>query len=180
MLGLFPAEIIPYVVFVLRVANSGIGTVRVIAMNRQQRALGFALASLESLMFAYTAGVVLTDLNNVPHLAAYVLGFAVGGYVGMYIEDRYLNLYEVIDIIAPVDIAHEIAVHLRDAGHGVTETRGIGARGEVMQLRVVSHHRDVRECLTIARTIKPDVFITIEESRFIANGWLKQQQQHHR
>ncbi len=180
MLNLIDPIYLPIIIFVLRVANNAVGTVRVIVMTEGRRSLGFALASLESLLFAYTAGIVITDLNNVPNLAAYVFGFAVGGYVGMFIEQKYLNIYNIVDIIADETTAHEIAEALRADDHGVTEIHGEGARGHVTQLRVVAHHRDVKAVLMIAREIKPNCFITVEESRFIRGGWVRSQHQHQR
>ncbi|GAB5491040.1 MAG: hypothetical protein Phog2KO_12550 [Phototrophicaceae bacterium] len=171
---------LPIIIFVLRVANNAVGTVRVIVMHEGRRSLGFALASLESLLFAYTAGMVITDLNNIPNLTAYVLGFAVGGYVGMFIEQRFLNIFNIVDIVADDATAHEIALALREDNHGVTEMHGEGARGHVTQLRVVAHHRDVKAVLSIARSIKPNCFITVEESRFIRGGWVRSQHQHQR
>ena len=172
--------LLPIFIFILRVLNNAVGTVRVIAMNRNQRILGFSLASLESLLFAYTAGMVITDLNNIANLVAYMLGFAVGGYVGMWIEGRFLNLFNIVDIVADDQVAHTIAVELRDDGHGVTEMHGEGARGGVTQLRVVAHHRDVNDVIRVARQIKPNCFVTVEESRFIRGGWVRSQHQHHR
>ena len=171
---------LPFIIFVLRVANNAVGTVRVIVMHEGNRAVGFALASLESLLFAYTAGMVITDLNNIPNLTAYVLGFAVGGYVGMFIEQRFLNIFNIVDIVADEVTAHTIALALREDDHGVTEMHGEGARGHVTQLRVVAHHRDVKAVLNIARDIKPNCFITVEESRFIRGGWVRSQHQHQR
>jgi len=180
MLDFFDPTILPLVVFSLRVLNNAVGTVRVIAMTSDRRSLGFALASLESLMFAYTAGIVLTDLNNIPNLVAYVLGFAVGGYVGMFVERHYLNIYNIVDITVPMDVAHQIAERLRDAGHGVTEMHGEGARGHVCQLRVVAHHTDVKMVVELVRELRPSAFITVEESRFIQGGWVRSQHQHER
>lgn len=174
-MDLFHPAFAPLLVFVLRVGNSAAGTFRVLAMNRCYRNWAFVLASLESLMFAYTAGIVLTDLQNISNLAAYVLGFSVGGYVGAAIERRYLNLFNIVNIIASSALAHEIAMVLRDSGHGVTELYGEGGQGEVHQLRVVAHHRDTQDVIDIARKINPSVFVMVEESRFIAGGWVRSQ-----
>ncbi len=179
MFGIEP-EFIPFLVFILRVLNNAIGTIRIVAMNRDYKVGGFLLASLESLLFAYTAGIVLTDLDNVSNLTAYVLGFSVGGYVGMAIERRFLNLFNIVDIIAPTGIARDIANALRDDGHGVTEMYGEGQRGEVHQLRIVTHHRETRDVIRVARTINPNVFITVEESSVVHGGWVRSQHQHHR
>ena len=167
----------PILIFVLRILNSAIGTVRLVIMSRGQRVWGFAFASLESLLFAYTAGQVITDLENIPKLAAYVLGFAVGGYVGVLIENRFYQVYDEIKIIASRPIAHQIAVALREADHGVTEILAEGAHGEVSELQIITHRRDLTDVLNIARSIKDDVFVTVEQSSFIRNGWIHA---HHR
>lgn len=173
--------IVAILIFTLRVLNNAVGTLRLIAIQENSRVLGFLLASVESLLFAFTAGLVLTDLQNVPNLAAYVLGFSVGGYVGLAIEQRYLNVYHIVDVVAADSIAHEIAEKLRQEGHGVTEMHGEGARGHVIQLRIVAHHSDVQSVIQLARDTQENVFITVEESRLIRGGWLrKQQQAHHR
>ena len=178
-MDIFDPQHAPLLIFVLRVLNNAVGTVRMIMMNEDRRVYAFALASFESLLFAYTAGLVITDLQNIPRLVAYVLGFAVGGYVGMAIETRFLNIFDTVIIIASVEKGHEIAVALREDDFGVTEARGQGAMGEVMTLRVVCHHMDVKEVIGTAREIKPNAFITVEQSRFIRNGWVHVHHRHH-
>jgi len=168
-----------FLIFFLRVLNNAVGTLRLIAIQENSRVLGFLLASVESLLFAFTAGLVITDLQNVPNLAAYVLGFSVGGYVGLAIEQRYLNVYHIVDIVAAEATAHAIAELLRENGHGVTEMHGEGARGHVTQLRVVAHHTDVRAVLELARSVQENLFITVEESRLIRGGWLRKQHESH-
>jgi uncharacterized protein YebE (UPF0316 family) len=176
-MDLLGPEFVPILIFVLRVANNAIGTIRLILMSQNRRVWGFAFASLESLLFAYTAGQVITDLENVPKLGAYVLGFAVGGYVGVAIENRFYHVYDDVSIIADRATAHEIAIALREADHGVTEIYGEGARGEVAELKVIAHRRDLNDVLKLAREIKDDAFITVEQSSFIRNGWIHA---HHR
>jgi len=176
-MNLLDPQFAPLLIFGLRVLNNAIGTIRIVFVSRGQKSWSFAFASMESLLFAYTAGQVITDLENVPKLAAYVMGFAVGGYVGTIIENRFYHVYDDITIIASRPIAHKIAVALREADHGVTEILGEGAQGEVAELRIIAHRRDLQDVLNIARRIKDDVFITVEQSSFIRNGWIHN---HHR
>jgi len=159
--------------FSLRVTNNVIGTLRLILVSRGQRVWGFAFASLESLLFAYTAGQVITDLNNIPNLAAYVFGFAVGGLVGMQVENRFVKSYESVTVVASREVSHEMAVALRERGHGVTEIMGEGARGEVEELHVIVHRRDLHQVLNIIHDIKKYVFVTVEHSEFIRGGWIR-------
>ena len=163
---------IPILIFLLRVSNNVIGTVRLILVSRGRRAWSFAFASLESLLFAYTAGHVITDLENIPKLAAYVFGFAVGGFVGMQVENRFVKAYDSVTVIASRLTAHEMALALRNKGHGVTEIMGEGAHGEVEELRIIAHRRDLPEVMRIIHEIKDDAFVTVERSEFIRGGWI--------
>ena len=172
-MSLLDPQFLPILIFVLRVTNNVIGTVRLILVSRGKRVWGFAFASLESLLFAYTAGQVITDLNNLPNLAAYVFGFAVGGVVGMQVENRFVKSYESVTVIATREVSHEMAVALRNAGHGVTEIMGEGAHGQVEELHIIAHRRDLPEVLRIIHSIKEDVFVTVEHSEFIRGGWIR-------
>lgn len=170
---LLEPQYLPILIFILRVSNNVIGTVRLILVSREQRLWGFAFASLESLLFAYTAGQVITDLNNLPNLAAYVFGFAVGGVVGAQVEHRFIRSYESVTVIATREVSHAMALALRERGHGVTEIMGEGAHGQVEELRIIAHRRDLREVLNIIHSIKEDVFVTVEHSEFIRGGWIR-------
>ena len=135
--------------------------------------MGFCLCLAGVATFAYTAGHVITDLENLPNLAAYVFGFAVGGIVGMQVEHRYVKAYESVTVIASRETSHEMALALRARGHGVTEIMGEGAHGAVEELRIIVHRRDLHQVLRIVHDIKEDVFVTVEHSEFIRGGWIR-------
>lgn len=166
-------------IFCLRVFNNALGTVRIIVMTNGRRRLAFVLAFIESMIFAYTAAQVLTDLDNVGRLIAYALGFAVGGYIGMLIEDRYIVGFVTVNITVPTD-GQQIAAALREKGFGVTLTLGHGAHGEVATLRSVVDRTQAKEVSDIALGIRPKAFITIEGARAVNYGWLRARRTHHR
>lgn len=66
-----------------------------------------------------------------------------------------------------------MALALRKSGHGVTEIMGEGAHGQVEELRIIAHRRDLPDVLRIIHEIKEDVFVTVEHSEFIRNGWIR-------
>jgi len=160
------------VIFLLRVLNNSLGTLRVIVITGGRRTLSFVLAFTEALIFAFTASKVLADLSNIPNLMAYAGGFAVGNYFGILIEERFITGYVTVNIISTT-LGHEIATMLRDAGHGVTETIGEGALGSVTVLRSVVHRKDVRDVLEKTHNLHPDAFITTEETKAVHSGWLR-------
>lgn len=165
--------------FMLRVLNNTIGTVRMIVTANGRRNLALVLAFIESLIFAYAAGKVLTDLENIPKMIAYAAGFAVGGYVGILIEEKFVTGYVTVNIIS-TDQGHQIATSLREAGFGVTEAEGEGREGAVRLLMSVVLRQDAHQVIDHARSIDPNAFITIEAARSAQRGYVRSIRTHFR
>jgi uncharacterized protein YebE (UPF0316 family) len=166
------ALLLALVIFALRVFNNAIGTVRVVMITRDMRFWSATLAFIEALTFAVVISSVVKDLSNFMNLMAYCGGFAVGGYVGMAIEARFITSYAVATIIAP-GTNRDIANGLREHGFGVTETLGEGKDGTVNMLRSVILRREVSDFMGTVHRINPNAFVSVEEARAIQRGWLR-------
>jgi uncharacterized protein YebE (UPF0316 family) len=166
-------------IFALRVVNSALGTVRVIVTVHQHRWLSSGVAFIESLIFAMVFSRVVNDLTNFANLMAYCGGFALGNYLGMMIEQRYITTYMTATIIVQ-EKGREIAMALREHGYGVTETQGEGRDGTVTLLRSVLLQRDIPHLMKIVREVFPDAFVSVEEARAIHKGWVRAARGNHR
>ncbi len=161
-------------IFVLRVVGNMVTTLRTVMLVRGQKIRSSLLAILESLIFAVALGSVVSNLGNIANLTAYVMGYAIGGYLGLVVEDRLIQKFVAIHIISP-HCAHEIAQAIRDAGYGATENFGIGANGQVGSVTTVVVHLYIKEITEIVQTIDPDAFIMMEELRGISRGYFRRQ-----
>ncbi len=159
-------------IFFLRILNTGIGTVRLVIITRQQRLLAAFLAFFEALLFAITISSVATDLNNIMNLLAYCAGFSVGNYIGMVIERRFITSFMTVNVVCAAH-GHEIALALREHGYGVTETVGEGKDGAVTMLRSVVVNREVPKMLDVIRSTHDDAFVAVEEARAVHRGWVR-------
>jgi uncharacterized protein YebE (UPF0316 family) len=158
-------------IFVMRVLNYAIGTVRLVAITRNFRLLAAGLAALEALVFAVVIANIVTDLGNIVNLFAYCLGASVGSWAGMMIEARLITSYMIANVITSVK-GHEMAVALREAGFGVTEATGEGRDGLVTTLRSVINKRDVPRLSKMVQSLNPEAFIAVEEARGVQRGWV--------
>ncbi|MCD4686202.1 MAG: DUF5698 domain-containing protein [Anaerolineae bacterium] len=159
-------------IFGLRVLGNMVTTLRLVMLVRGQRAIVAAFATVESLIFALALGTVVNDLHNVLNLTAYCTGFAMGGYLGMELERHLVQRFVAIHIISPRK-SHAIAVAIRKAGCGATESWGQGADGQVGIVQVVVSHRQVRDVTAIVERIDDNAFITLEELRGISHGYFR-------
>ena len=164
-------------IFLLRVVNNAIGTMRLVVLTRDRRLLAAALGFLESATFAVTIGAVVNNLTDMLNMVAYAGGFSVGGYVGQIIEARFISSFVTVNIIA-TEKGHDIAAALRERGYGVTETIGEGGAGMVTILRSVMSRQQLGKALKAVNEVDIKSFITVEEARAIHRGWIRAARQH--
>lgn len=167
------------IIFFMRVANYAIGTLRLVSITRNMRMQAAGLAFVEALVYAIVIANVVSDLSNIFNLMAYCLGASAGSYLGMVLESRLIKSYRIVNIIA-TEQGHEIAVALREAGHGVTESLGQGRDSLVATLRCVVTSRDLPAVMRIVYGINEQAFIAVEEARAVRHGWLRQPNGHPR
>ncbi len=164
--------ILAAVIFGLRVFNSAVGTIRLVVMARGRFWLTATLGFIEALIFAWVTANVIADLANILVLFAYCAGFSLGIYVGMSIEARFVTSYVKVNIVTR-NGGHEMALKLREMGHGVTEIHGEGGTGEVTMLNSVVLRVHVPEALKAIYGLQPNAFVTLEETRSMQHGWLR-------
>jgi len=160
-----------FVIFSLRVVNIALDTVRMLFVVRGERFLAAVIGFVETLLFLVAIGKVIQDLTNIPNVLAYCVGFAVGTWVGMVLEDRLALGYVRVHIVSPQK-AKEIASSLRGGGYGVTEMMGKGKEGSVGILEVVAKRRDVTSITRAVTGVDDEAFITTEETRSVYRGYI--------
>lgn len=158
-------------IFGLRIFGVAISTVRMLIMVQGRRFWSSALGFLESLVFAVAIGSVVTQLDNLWNMLAYCGGFAVGTYVGMLLEARFITNFLTVNIVS-THAAHRIAEAVRAAGFGATEGWGQGADGLVGSVRVVVKRRDVSHVIDVVSQIDPGAFMTLDETRAVSHGYI--------
>lgn len=166
-------------IFFLRVVGNMITTLRLVLLVRGQKLSSTILSAFEALIFALALGSVVTNLENVLNLAAYCLGFAVGGYLGLSFEQRFIQRFVSVQIISDKH-GEEIAQSLRRAGYGATETVGKGALGQVSMVTCVVGHQQVRDAVKIVQRVDPDVFVMLDELRGASHGYFRRLMRHAR
>src|SRR5690625_4819588 len=119
----------------------------------------------------YSVGlsIVMQYSSNPIYLIAYALGFGVGIYTGMMIEDRLALGYSVIHIITD-GLDHSLAESLREMGFGVTIERGYGRDGERLILTVLSLRSTETQLYKAIDELSPSAFYYSYEAKYIQIG----------
>lgn len=161
----------PVVIFFLRICDVSLATVRMLLMMRNAKTWTPVLAFFEVLIWIFAVGNAIKNLGSVWHILGYAGGFSMGSLAGMWIEEKLAYGYATARFMSKKG-SPKLGEALRELGFGVTEFQGHGRAGPVSVLVSVVRRRELEDAVQAAQTIDPDIFITVEEARSIARGWL--------
>lgn len=161
--------VLPILVFLARVTDVSLGTLRIIFIARGRRKLAPLLGFFEVLIWIVVVSQVMQNLHSPLAFIAYAAGFATGNYVGMRIEDKLAIGTLVVRVIVPHDAAPLMA-QLSTAGYGVTSVDAHGSAGQVTVIYTIVKRKDLRNVMTIIQDTHPKAFTSVEEVRSTHEG----------
>jgi len=162
--------VIAFGIFILRVLNMTLDTVRMLTVVRGMRTVTWIPGVLQTAVFVLAFGSVINDMDNLLNIAAYSTGFATGNVIGMMIEKRLAFGYINITIVSSLQ-GRKIAEKLRKGGHAVTEIPARGKDGSVDILESSVQRKLAQEVRNIALEIDPDAFITSRDIQRVWRGY---------
>lgn len=157
-------------IFILRVVNMTLDTLRIRMMARGKKWLAFIFGVIETLIYVYTLFSVLGDLENWINIMAYALGFASGSVAGMWLEERLAVGFIHMRVIS-ANYGAELAHMLRDEGFGVTEIEGRGRDGAVVILSLSVKRKNAKKVRELIEKRDPQAFITSEDLHPVRRGF---------
>lgn len=156
--------ILPILIFLARIADVSIGTIRIVFISKGIKNLAPIIGFFEVFIWLLAIGQIMQNLNNWVAMTAYAAGFAAGTYVGMLIEEK-LSFGEVlIRIISKQDIA-ELVSKLKEGGYKITSVSGESETGTVKLILVTAHRKSLDHIIHIVKNYNPETFYTVEDLR---------------
>lgn len=158
--------VLPVFIFFLRICDVSLDTMRIIFLSKGNKWLAPILGFFQILIWVIAIGKIMENLNNWNCYLAYAGGFAVGNYVGMYIEKKIAIGIMLIRIITKKE-ASELIELLRYKGYGVTSIKAEGTEGEVAVLYTIIQRNNLKKVIDMIKNYNPNALYTIEDIRFI-------------
>ncbi len=157
-----PVWLLCLLIFVLRICDVTLGTVRTVAIVKGYLSLAVALGFFEVMIWILAVSQVITRINESFFLAlAFAGGFAAGNAVGILVERRLAIGISVVRILSTTR-GEAIAAALREDGHDVTVFNGEGPDGPITLLYAVAPRRRTQQILQQARSIDPELLYVSE------------------
>ena len=169
LFSLSPA-LIALSIFILRVIDMSLDTIRVLFVVRGRKLLAWVLGFFQAAVFVVAISSVLTNQQSFLTILAYAAGFATGNVVGMLIEERLAVGHIHLSIVSPAR-GVGIAEMLREQGYAVTELSARGLKGMVTLLHVDVIRKQLEAVEKLVREADPEAFVTAEDVRPIRRGF---------
>ncbi|MCX6683532.1 MAG: DUF5698 domain-containing protein, partial [Methanoregula sp.] len=145
-------------------------TIRVIYISRGIKYLAPIIAFFEIVIWLLAMEVVMKDLSNIANFLAFALGFAVGTYVGLVIEEKLSIGMVILRIVTTDDSNEEIVSFMQSENYGITTLDATGSRGNVKMILSLVNRVDVPRITEHIHLTNPHAFFSIEDVRYVNEG----------
>lgn len=161
--------ILPFLIFIARVTDVSIGTLRIIFVTRGKRMIAPVLGFFEILIWVMAVTNIMQNLNNWACYIAYAGGFAMGNYVGLIIEEKLAVGDVIFRIIVRTD-HKELMARLNAAGFGATAMTAEGSKNTVYVVYSIVQRNQAEKVMELIKEATPEAFFTMEDIKMAKKG----------
>ena len=162
---IFRLVIIPVLIFLARIMDVSIGTMRVIFVSRGFKFYAALCGFFEVLIWIIAITQIIKNLNNPLYYIAYAGGFATGNFIGMVLEEKIALGTVLLRIVVPHEI-EELEKYLKESNFGMTVLEAKGIYSDVKILFTVLPRKELEHVLCSIEKINPNIFYTVEDIRY--------------
>ncbi len=159
--NIFAFVILPLLIFMARVADVSIGTMRVILVMQGKKGLAPLLGFFESLIWLLAIGQIFKHIDNPVSYISYATGYAFGTYVGIIVEEKMAIGRVVVRVITALP-ANNLIDYLKERNHRYSNIDATGNDGKVNIIFTVVKRNTLKELIPKIHEYNPKAFFTIE------------------
>ncbi len=164
----FSLYILPALICVARILDVSFGTLRIIFISKGSRLLAPLVGFFEIFIWIMAIGEVMKNLDNVTNIFAYCLGYSLGNYVGILLEERLAIGIVTMRIITKRD-SSKLVNALRELNYNITITDAEGNLGAVSIIFMSLKRAKIKDVIPIIYHYNPLATYSIEDIRYVSD-----------
>ena len=166
---LFSYILMPILIFLARICDVSIGTMRIIFVSKGKRNIAPILGFFEVLIWITAISKIMENLDHYINFIAYAAGFATGNFVGMIIEEKLAMGILMVRVFA-YEKGNEMVQNLNEQGFGATVVEAHGAREKIDLIYSIVKRNELTNVLNVITNLNPKAFYTIEDVKSVNEG----------
>lgn len=157
---------IPALICMARIIDVTLSTIRIIFVSKGQKFLAPLLGFFEIIVWLMAITQVMQHLDRWQNYIAYALGFALGNFFGILIENKIALGHVMVNIITKTD-AHLLVKILRDLGYWITQTDALGNDGNVSIIFTIIKRSEINNIVPIIKKYNPWAVYSLSDMRYV-------------
>lgn len=166
---MFQYVVIPLLIFLARISDVTLGTLRIIYVAKGLKILASILGFFEVLIWLIALGQIIQNLTNPINYLAYAGGFATGVFLGVVIEEKLSVGIMQLRIITKKDAAL-LMKFLKDEGYGITSVNAQGAFGPVDVIYTIVQRKEIPRLIQVIHEFNPNAVYSVEEVKQVSKS----------
>ncbi len=164
-----------FIIFFAKIIEVSISTIRLVFINKGERAKGAMLGFVEILIWLVVVSSVLNNITEDPiKVFIYAAAFSLGNFLGVTIESKIAVGLSSIQAVVNQKDGEVLADALREQGYGVTIIEGKGIGESIKNLLFIQlKRRKIPEAVKLIKSHSPDAYITVNEIKTMLGGYIK-------
>jgi uncharacterized protein YebE (UPF0316 family) len=161
-------------IFVAKVIEVALSTLRVIILNSGKKMLGAILLFIIIIIWLIVAGMVVINITEDPiSIIMYALGNAVGSYLGSWLEEKLALGDNIVMAIIDDEKGDNLTNILRKKGYAVTTMDGKGLEKNKKVLMIASKRKKRQDIIKVIKKIDKQAMILVQPALDIHGGYVK-------
>ena len=163
---IFKWVVVPLLIMLARICDVAMGTVRIMLIGKGYRNVAPFIGFFEVLVWIIAVSQIMQHLDEWIYYFSFALGFALGTFVGMKIEER-LSLGQVVIRVITNSSSTELMECLKQNNFNFTIVDAEGKFGPVKILFMITKRHLLRDAIHLIETHNPNVFFSVEDVKFV-------------
>ena len=164
-----------FFIFFGKILEVSVSTIRLVLINRGERIKGSIIAVFEMLIWLLITGTVLSGFQkDIVRVFIFAIAFAIGNYVGSWMEDQLAFGLCSIQVIVPEStINQELLLKLRNNNFAVTTFKGKGKDGDrdIMFLHI--KRKSIPKAVELIKSDINNAVIVVNDSKIVHGGFIR-------
>lgn len=159
-------------IFIVKIIEVSLNTIVTLLTVKNKKIIATILGFIDVIIWFLVVREAIAYSNSSMYVAfAFALGHAIGTYIGTFLSNKLINTKILMQVIT--DKKNNIN-SIRTNGYAVSEVECIGKdNSKKIMLFIEVDSKKLNELENIIRKIDNKAFITINETKYVVNGYFK-------
>jgi len=164
--NLFVYFVIPLLILFARLIDVSLGTIRIILANKGIKLYSSVIGFFEVLVWLFAITTIMNNLTNVFSYVAYALGFSLGTYLGIILEEK-ISIGQVrLRIITKKNIKAMVE-GLKPTRYVFVSNSASSSEGKIKIINAFLERKDLKAVLAKIKKEDPKAFYTVEDLKLV-------------